>query len=36
MRRALGLVRGFGIEVRIVSYGVPAREVVAIAEEFGG
>jgi hypothetical protein len=34
MRRALALVADVDLDVRIVSYGTPSREMVAIAEEF--
>lgn len=34
MRRALELLSSFDIDVRIVSYGTPAKEILAIAEEF--
>jgi hypothetical protein len=34
MRRALKLMTSFDLDVRIVSYGTPSRETVAIAEAF--
>jgi hypothetical protein len=34
MRRALELTRNFDLDVRLVSYGTPSKEIVAIAEEF--
>lgn len=33
IRRALGLVTKFDLDVRLVSYGTPSKEIVAIAEE---
>jgi hypothetical protein len=34
MRRALGLVTTFDLDVRLVSYGTPSQELLAIAKEF--
>jgi hypothetical protein len=34
MRRALEMMKSFDLDVRLVSYGTPSREMVAIAEEF--
>lgn len=34
IRRALGLMTTFDLDVRLVSYGTPSREILAIAEEF--
>ena len=34
MRRAIGLVTDFDLDVRLVSYGTPSRELLAIAKEF--
>jgi hypothetical protein len=34
MRRAMGVVSSFDIDARIVSYGVPSREILELAEEF--
>ena len=34
IRRALELMRNFDLDVRLVSYGTPSKEIVAIAEEF--
>ncbi len=34
MRRALELMTTFDLDVRLVSYGTPSKEIVAIAEEF--
>ena len=34
MRRALKLVTAYDLDVRLVSYGTPSREIVAMAEEF--
>jgi hypothetical protein len=34
MRRALQLVATFDLDVRLVSYGAPSQEILAIAEEF--
>jgi hypothetical protein len=34
MRRALELIRSFSIDVRLVSYGAPSKELLMIAEEF--
>lgn len=35
VRRALEMMRPFALEVRLVSYGSPSNELLAIAEEFG-
>jgi hypothetical protein len=35
IRRALTLVRSYDLDVRLVSYGSPSREMLAIAGEFG-
>jgi hypothetical protein len=34
MRRALKLMTPFDLDVRLVSYGTPSREILAVAEEF--
>jgi hypothetical protein len=34
MRRALKLITTFDLDVRLVSYGTPSKEIVAIADEF--
>jgi hypothetical protein len=34
MRRALDMMRSFALDVRLVSYGLPSQEMLAIAEEF--
>ena len=34
MRRALNMVKGFDIDVRIVSYGTPSRQIVQLEDEF--
>ena len=34
MRRALEMMRPFSLDVRLVSYTSPSREILAIAEEF--
>jgi hypothetical protein len=34
MRRALELVSGFGLDVRVVSYGKPSKETLTLVEEF--
>jgi hypothetical protein len=34
IRRALTMMSGFGLDVRFVSYGTPAREIVQIAKDF--
>lgn len=34
IRRALELMRTFDLDVRLVSYGTPSREILAISEEF--
>ena len=34
IRRALKLVTNFDLEVKLVSYGSPSKEILAIAEEF--
>ena len=34
IRRALGLMKTFDLDVRLVSYGTPSKEILAIAEEF--
>jgi hypothetical protein len=34
MRRALELMTTFDLDVRLVSYGTPSKEIEAIAEEF--
>lgn len=34
LRRALGMIREFSLDVRIVSYGPPSREILAISEDF--
>ena len=34
MRRALKLMMTFDLDVRLVSYGTPSKELLAIAEEF--
>lgn len=34
MRRALKLMTAYDLDVRLVSYGMPSKEIVAIAEEF--
>jgi hypothetical protein len=34
MRRALEMTRPFNLDVRLVSYGVPSEQILAIAEEF--
>ena len=36
MRRALKMMRPFALDVRLVSYGLPSREMVEIVEEFRG
>ena len=36
IRRALGLVKGFDLDVRVVSYGAPPKELVTMGEEFRG
>jgi hypothetical protein len=33
LRRALGLMAAFDLDVRLVSYGTPSKEIVAITEE---
>jgi hypothetical protein len=35
MRRALNLMIDYDLDVRLVSYGTPSKEIVAIAEQFG-
>ncbi len=35
MRRALQLASGFELDVRLVSYGAPSREMMELAKEFG-
>jgi hypothetical protein len=35
MRRAIELVTTFDLDVRLVSYGTPSKEILAIADEFG-
>ena len=32
--RALGLMKTFDLDVRLVNYGMPSNEILAIAEEF--
>ncbi len=34
IRRALELMRPFGLDVRLVSYGTPSKEILAVVEEF--
>ena len=34
IRRALGLMSGFGLEVKLVSYGTPSRETLQIVKDF--
>ena len=34
MRRALEIMRPFALDVRLVSYGSPSKEMLGIAEEF--
>ena len=34
IRRALGLMKTFDLDVRLVSYGTPSNDVQAISEEF--
>lgn len=34
MRRALDKVKGFGLDVRLVSYGAPSRELLQMARDF--
>lgn len=36
VRRALGLTKNFDLDVRLVSYGAPSKELVAVADEFSG
>jgi hypothetical protein len=35
MRRGFGMVAGFDLDVRLVSYGEPSRGLVQLAEELG-
>jgi hypothetical protein len=35
MRRALQLASGFELDVRLVSYGAPSREMMDLVKEFG-
>jgi hypothetical protein len=35
MRRALEMMSGFALDVRLVSYGTPSRAIMQMAEEFG-
>ena len=35
MRRALEMARGHDLDVKLVSYGVPSREIVQMAKDFG-
>ena len=34
MRRAIGLVTDFDLDIRLVSYGTPSKKLLAMAEEF--
>jgi hypothetical protein len=34
IRRALAMMSGFGLDVRLVSYGTPSREILQIAKDF--
>jgi hypothetical protein len=34
MRRALEMMSGYGLDVRLVSYGTPSRAIVQMAEDF--
>jgi hypothetical protein len=34
MRRALEMMRPFALDMRLVSYGSPSKEMLAFAEEF--
>ena len=34
IRRALAIMSGFGLDVRLVSYGTPSREILQIAKDF--
>ncbi|MCK1608606.1 MULTISPECIES: hypothetical protein [unclassified Bradyrhizobium] len=35
IRRALTMMSGFGLDVRLVSYGTPSREILQMANDFG-
>ncbi len=35
IRRALTMTSGFGLDVRLVSYGTPSREILQMAKDFG-
>jgi hypothetical protein len=35
MRRALRMIRGTALEVKLLSYGVPSRELLEVVEECG-
>ena len=35
MRRALEMMSGFGLDVRLVSFGTPSRAILQMAEDFG-
>ncbi|APW47989.1 hypothetical protein [Rhodoferax antarcticus] len=35
MRRALEMARGYDLDVKLVSYGTPSREIVQMAKDFG-